>query len=357
LLWLSTLEEFELLESRAALTLDPLLFEFVTSGPNRGAGVRLYRDAFSRYALVPSPLPQPANVDLTVELFGKGYPTPVLIAPMGNIGRTHEEGELPLARAARTRAVPVMCSTYTAQPFETICQVLDDVPRWFQLYWPGNREAAATLLDRALAGDASGIAVTVDTGAIPMRPESMLRAFADQLARDPQTRERLDDAGVAARALAATSGTRPPMSESDLRWLCDTTPLPVLAKGVLSARAALSMLECGADGVIVSNHGGQVIDCGRPGLDALPDVRHAVGKEVPVLFDSGIRTGSDIVKALALGADAVLVGRPCLLGLAVGGEDGVGRVLDDLLRDLRVVLGGIGCRAVRDLDAQFVRPV
>jgi lactate 2-monooxygenase len=359
-LWLSTLEAYEALEQRAAEVLDPVTFEFVSSGPNHGAGIRLYREAFARQVLVPRPLTPAGAPDLTVELLGTTYASPLMIAPTGFVGRLHPECEVAVARAARPREVPMMCSTYTAQRFEDICEALGEVPRWFQLYWVGGRAGAEKLLERAEAGGAAGIAVTVDTSVIPMRPEAMLGEFGDQLADDPLDRRpsaRLDPDAVARRARASASAEREAMTPDDLRWLCDATTLPVLAKGVLSAEAALQMLDLGVDGVVVSNHGGQLLDSGIASLDALPDVRAAVGAEVPVLFDSGIRTGSDVVKALALGADAVLVGRPCLFGLAVDGEAGVGRVLDDLLRDLSVVLGGIGCKSVGELDASCVQRV
>jgi lactate 2-monooxygenase len=354
-LWLSTLDQFQALEQRAAQILDPLTFEFITSGPNGGAGIQLYREAFKRYTLVPRAPAASAAPELSVDLLGTTYASPLMIAPTGFIGRVHPECELAIARAARPRRVPMMCSTYTAQPFERICEALADVPRWFQLYWVKGREGAATLIERAEAGGAAGIAVTIDTTLVPMRPEAMLEAFADQLAHDPLDRTTLSAADVARRVQEAATGNRAGLTRDDLRWICESTSLPVLAKGVLSAEAALRMLDCGVDGMIVSNHGGQLLDSGLPALEALPTVRQAVGPDTPVLFDSGIRTGSDVVKALALGANAVLVGRPCLLGLAADGESGVGRVLDDLFRDLGVVLTGIGCGSVRELDGTYIK--
>jgi isopentenyl diphosphate isomerase/L-lactate dehydrogenase-like FMN-dependent dehydrogenase len=182
----------------------------------------------------------------------------------------------------------------------------------------------------------------------------MTAAFADQLASDPVQQARhgdpLDTAAAESRTLSARQGLRLPLDEDAIAWLCELTTLPVLAKGVLSAEGALRMLDCGVDGVIVSNHGGHVVPDGVPSIEALPEVRAAVGNDVPVLLDSGIRTGGDIVKAIARGADAVMVGRPVLFALAAGGEQAVGTMLDHLLWDLRATVANLGYGAVADVD-------
>ena len=147
-----------------------------------------------------------------------------------------------------------------------------------------------------------------------------------------------------------------PLDGEAISWLCELTALPVLAKGVLSGEGALRMLECGVDGVVVSNHGGHVLPGAVPSIDALPAIRAAVGNEVPVLLDSGIRTGADIVKAIARGADAVLVGRPLLFALAVGGEEAVGTMLDHLLWDLRATVANLGYAALADVGAGCLAP-
>jgi lactate 2-monooxygenase len=358
-LWLSLLDEFQRLERQAEKILDPVTFQFISSGPNSGLGVQVYLDAFRRLRLIPHPLPPGGDSDLSVTLFDTTYPTPVMIAPTGFIGRVHPDAELALAGAARARSVPMWCSTYTAKALESVQEALAGTPWWYQLYWSGNRDLTRELLRSAEALGSSGIAVTVDTGPIPMRPAAMIAGFGEQLASDPVQRVRYPDPSGASAAGARTLSARSPqdamLDAAALEWICESTTLPVLAKGVLSGDSARRLLDCGVRGVVVSNHGGQLLDSAIASIDALPEVREAVGNDVPVLLDSGIRTGSDVVKALALGANAVLVGRPCLMGLAVAGEEGVGRVLDDLLWDLRVVLAGLGGGSVAELEPTMVR--
>jgi lactate 2-monooxygenase len=359
-LWLSLRDEIERLELAARESLDPLTFEFISSGPDGGAGVRECVDAFRRLELVPRPPAYDELPDLSVRIVGATLDSPLVIAPTGFIGRLHPDAEIAIARAAASRPVAMCCSSYTAKNVEGIAAALAGRPWWYQVYWIGNREATAAFVMGAERSGCSAIVITVDTGAVPMYPEAMIAGFADQLASDPVQRARhgdpLDRAAAEARTLSARQAMRDKLDVDAIAWLCELTDLPVLAKGVLSADGALRMLECGVDGVIVSNHGGHVLPNAVPSIEALPAIRAAVGNDVTVLLDSGIRTGSDMVKAIARGADAVLVGRPVLFALAAGGDDAVGMVLDHLLWDLGATVANLGYAAVADVDPACVAP-
>ena len=359
-LWLSLRDEVDGLERAAREVLDPLTFEFISSGPGGGAGVRECIDAFRRLELVPRPPAYDELPDLSVRILGTTLDSPVVIAPTGFIGRLHPDAEVAVGRAAASRPVAMCCSSYTAKSVESIAAALAGRPWWYQVYWIGNRDATAAFVASAERSGCSAIVITVDTGAVPMHPEAMIAGFADQLASDPVQRARhgdpLDRAAADARTLSARRAMHDQLDAEAITWLCELTALPVLAKGVLSAEGALRMLECGVDGVIVSNHGGHVLPDGVPSIDALPAIRHAVGNDVAVLLDSGIRTGADIVKAVARGADAVMVGRPFLFALAAGGEEAVGTMLDHLLWDLRSTVANLGYAAVADVDGGCLVP-
>jgi lactate 2-monooxygenase len=358
-LWLSLRDEIDALELTAKGRLDPLTYEFISSGPGGGEGIRVCLEAFRRLELVPRPPAFDDLPDLSVSILDRRLESPVVIAPTGFIGRVHPDAEVAVARAAASRPLTMCLSSYTAKSVESIAAALDGGPWWYQVYWIGNREATAAFVAKAERFGCSAIVITVDTGAVPMHPEAMIAGFSDQLADDPVQRARhgdpLERSAAQARTLSARRGMHDHLDGDAISWLCELTSLPVLAKGVLSADGALRMLDCGVQGVIVSNHGGHVLADATPSIEALPGVRAAVGDEVPVLLDSGIRTGADIVKAVARGADAVLVGRPVLFALAAGGEDAVATILDHLLWDLRATLANLGYAALADLSGECVR--
>jgi isopentenyl diphosphate isomerase/L-lactate dehydrogenase-like FMN-dependent dehydrogenase len=359
-LWLSLREEVDALEQAAREVLDPITFEFISSGPGGGEGVHAYLEAFRRLELVPRPPAYDAVPDLSVRVLDTTLGSPVVVAPTGFIGRVHPDAELAIARAAASRRVAMCCSSYTAKSVESIAAGLADGRWWYQVYWIGNREATAAFVANAENAGCSAIVITVDTGAVPMHPEAMIAGFADQLANDPVQRARHGDplapAAAEARTLSAQRAMDDRLDVDAISWLCKLTSLPVLAKGVLSVEGALAMLECGVDGLVVSNHGGHVLADAVPAIDVLPAIRAAIGNDVPVLLDSGIRTGADIVKAVARGADAVMVGRPFLFALAAGGEEAVASILDHLLWDLRATLANLGYAAVAEVDAACIAP-
>ena len=243
---------------------------------------------------------------------------------------------------------------------------MGDAPRWFQLYWVSDREVVESLVHRAEASGYAAIVVTLDTLTLGWRPRDLRNAYLPfrqgegiaQFTSDPVFRSRLsvppeDDPLVAAGTMLAMFPNLA-LRWDDLAWLRELTSLPLLAKGVLTAEDAVRAFDAGVDGIVVSNHGGRQVDGAVASLDALVEVRAAVGSDAPVLMDGGIRGGADVLKALALGANAVLLGRPYVYGLAVGGQPGVEAVLQQLAAETDLTLALIGGTVARDLDAAWI---
>jgi isopentenyl diphosphate isomerase/L-lactate dehydrogenase-like FMN-dependent dehydrogenase len=281
-------------------------------------------------------------------------PAPVMLAPVGVLSIVHPEAELAVARAAAGLGLPFILSTASSRPLEEVSKAMGDSPRWFQLYWPKDRKFAVSLMQRAETAGYGAIVVTLDTWLLGWRPRDLAHAYLPFL-RGEGLANYLSDpvfCGALAKphhedmpaAIAhwAKIFSDPGVTWNDLNFLRENTRLPLVLKGILHPDDARRAVELGMDGIICSNHGGRQVDGAVAALDALPDVVAAAGK-LPVLFDSGIRTGSDIVKALALGARAVLLGRPYVYGLALGGEAGVSAVLRAFLAelDLTMALSGI----------------
>jgi isopentenyl diphosphate isomerase/L-lactate dehydrogenase-like FMN-dependent dehydrogenase len=260
----------------------------------------------------------------------------------------------------------MVLSSAASHSIEEVAHAMGDAPRWFQLYWVNDREVTASLVQRAEAAGYGAVVVTVDTLTLGWRPRDLRKAYLPfvtgegcaQFFSDPVFRSRLErppeeDVIAAAVTMLGTFGNLG-LTWDDLAWLRERTTLPLLVKGVLTEEDALRARESGIEGVVVSNHGGRQVDGSVAALDALVEVREALGREAVVLMDSGIRTGADVLKALALGADAVLLGRPYAYGLAVGGQEGVEMVIRHLMAetDLTLALAG-GVRAT-DLDETWI---
>lgn len=357
---------FAELEQRAAEKLSPGAFGYVAGGAGAEETMRANREAFGRWRIVPRMLRDVAARDLRTTVLGTALPVPVMLAPVGVLSIVHPEAEVAVARAAAGLGVNLIASTASSRSLEEIAQAMGASPRWFQLYWPKNRELAASFLQRAEQAGYRAIVVTLDTWLLGWRPRDLKGAylpflrgeglanylsdpvFCSGLAQPP----REDMAAAVAHWTALFSD--PSVSWGDLQFLREHTRLPIVLKGILHPDDARRAADLGMDGVIVSNHGGRQVDGAVAALDALPQVVGAAGK-MAVLFDSGIRTGADVVKALALGAKAVLLGRPYVYGLALEGEAGVRAVLRALLAELDLTMALSGVSRLDQLSADLLQ--
>jgi isopentenyl diphosphate isomerase/L-lactate dehydrogenase-like FMN-dependent dehydrogenase len=355
------------LEDLARERLEPEPFGYVAGSAGTESTARANRAAFDRWRIVPRFLRDVSSRDLSRPVLGTHFPAPVALAPVGVQGIVHPEAELAVARAAAAVGLPMVLSTVSTFAMEEVAAA-SDAPKWFQLYWPRDKEVAGSLLARAKAAGYRALVVTLDTFILAWRPRDLARAYLPFLHRmglanyesDPAFLAGLskppdEDPGSSVLRWMSMFGD-PAKTWDDLVWLREQWDGPILLKGVLHPDDARRAADTGIEGVVVSNHGGRQIDGEIASLDALPDVVAAVGDRMTVLFDSGIRTGSDIIKALALGADAVLVGRPYVYGLGLAGEDGVRHVLRSLLAELDLSMALAGCTSLADITPEILRP-
>jgi L-lactate dehydrogenase (cytochrome) len=349
-------------EAAAEAALDPGAFGYIAGGAGGEGTMRANLEAFERRRLRPRMLAGNIRRDLSVDVLGTVAPAPVWLAPVGVLSIAHADAEGGAARGAAAAGVPFVLSSAASTSIEQVAEAAGDAPRWFQLYWISNREVAASFVRRAEAAGYGAIVVTLDTPILGWRPRDLRRAylpflggegcanfftdpiFCGQLERPPA-----EDPLTAAATMLATFPNLG-LTWADLDWLRGQVSVPLLVKGIVRGDDALLAVEHGVDGIVVSNHGGRQVDGAVASLDALVEVREAVGPAYPLLVDGGIRRGADVVKALALGADAVMVGRLYAYGLAVGGAAGVEAVTRQLLAEVDVTLALCGATSVRELD-------
>jgi lactate 2-monooxygenase len=356
------------LEAAARESLDERAIAYIFGGAGSEDTMRENLEAFRRWRIVPRVLRQDLSArDLSVELIGTAMPAPVLLAPIGVQTLLHTDGELATARAAASVGLPLITSTASATPLEQIAEENGDSPRWYQLYWPNHDELTESLIRRAEAAGYSALVVTVDNYVPGWKPRDLQQAYLPflegigiaQYLSDPVFRAALEkspeeDIGAAVGHFLGVF-TNPGLTWESLEWLRGTTSLPIVLKGILHPDDAREARERGVDGIVVSNHGGRQIDGALASLDALPPIVDAVGEEMTVMLDSGIRSGADIFKALAIGADAVLVGRPYLWGLALDGQTGVETVLRGLLAELDLTMALCGLTRTAEIDRGVIR--
>jgi lactate 2-monooxygenase len=351
------------LEREVQRSAEPRIADYVFGGAGSEDTMRANIEAFRRWRIVPRMLRDVSERDLSVTVLGTEMPAPVALAPIGVQTIAHADGELAVARATAALGLTMTLSTVSGYSLEDVAAAAS-TPKWFQLYWPRDPELARSLISRAQAAGYRALVVTVDTFLPGWKPRDLQGAWqpflegagiANYLA-DPVFRSLLDrppeEDPQAAVGQFVYQFSNPSLTWKDLELLRAATSLPIALKGVLHPDDARAAREHGIDGVVVSNHGGRQVDGAIAALDALPAIADAVGQELAVLLDSGIRSGADIFKALALGADAVLVGRPYLWGLAAGGEDGVFAVLRALLAELDLTIGLSGYRRPGDLGPE-----
>jgi lactate 2-monooxygenase len=335
---------------------------YIEGGAGLGETMRANREAFDHWRLRPRMLRDVSERSLARTVLGTELKAPVLLAPIGVQTLAHPEGELAVARGAAQVGVPLVASSAASHTIEQIAGELDEQARWYQLYWPRDRELARSFVERAERAGYSAIVVTLDTWLLGWRPADLSEAFLPFLwgegnknyLEDPVFQGLLEKSPEedmqAAIGQWAWQFANPSVSWEDLAWLRETTELPIVLKGILHPDDAKLAVEHGVQGVLVSNHGGRQVDGAIGALDALPEVVATVDGQSEVLFDSGIRSGADALKALALGARAVLLGRPYMWGLALGGAEGVAEVLRSFLADLDLAMALSGYANIDEVD-------
>ncbi|MEU7019229.1 alpha-hydroxy-acid oxidizing protein [Streptomyces sp. NPDC046203] len=355
---------FAELERRAEAALPSSVWSYVAGGAGDEHTQRANTEAFTRWGLVPRMMVGATHRDLGVDLCGIALPAPLLMAPVGVVGLCAQDGhgDLATARAAARTGVPMIASTLSVDPLEDVAAESGATPGLFQLYTPTDRALAESLVHRAETAGYRGIVVTLDTWVTGWRPRDLATGNFPQLrghclanyTSDPVFRARLaksPEEDPQAAVLEWTGLFGAPLTWDDLPWLRSLTDLPILLKGICHPEDVRRARDGGADGVYCSNHGGRQANGGLAALDALPDVV-AAADGLPVVFDSGVRSGADVVKALALGATAVAVGRPYVYGLALDGTDGVVHVLRSLLAEADLLMAVDGYPSLADLRAE-----
>jgi lactate 2-monooxygenase len=378
------------LEDKAARVMNREAAAYIIGGAGMETTMVANRAAFERRRLVPRVLRNVERRDLSVELFGRVHKAPVLLAPIGVLEMAHPDADLAVARAAASQGIGYVFSNQASVAMEDCAAVMGDTPRWFQLYWSSDDDVVRSFLRRAEACRAEAVVVTLDTTLLGWRPRDLdlgylpfLRgmglaqylsdpAFIAKVpATPPESGFKPKGMGILSTALSlrrkgrdhgldmtrmrsavahfAATYSRPDLNWSDIARLREMTTLPIVLKGVRHAADARLAAENGVDGIVVSNHGGRQVD-GEPGtLDLLPGVVKAAG-DMPVLLDSGVRSGADVLKALALGARAVLLGRPYAYGLAIAGEAGVREVIANVVAELDLSLALCGLSSLAEVD-------
>jgi lactate 2-monooxygenase len=390
------------LEARARRAMSRQAFAYIATGAGTESTVRSNREAFDRWKIVPRVLRDVSERDTSVELFGRRFPSPFMLGPVGVLEMVDRDADLAVARAARTHGVPMILSNQASVPMEDVARELGESPRWFQLYWSTSNELVESLVERAENSGCEAIVVTLDTtmlgwrsrdldlGYLPfLRGKGIAQYTSDKVFRrilkepsateQPTPRPTLQAIRTLIQLTRAYPGgflgnlrsgdgraavqrfteiySRPSLTWDDLPFLRERTKLPILLKGLRHPDDARRAVDAGIDGIVVSNHGGRQVDGEIATIDALPAVAEAVDGRIPVLLDSGVRGGGDIFKALALGATAVLLGRPYAYGLAIAGEDGVREVIENFMADFDLTLGLAGCKSIAEVGREaLARP-
>ncbi len=352
-----------LLEQKAKDALGPEAWDYLAGGAGGEDTIRANLEAFRRWRIVPRMLRNVSQRDLSVDLLGQRLPAPVVLGPVGVQEIMHPEADLPAARAAASLGIPFVLSTVSSRSIEQVAQAMGGAVRWYQLYWSKDPEIAASMLARAERAGYRAIVVTLDTNILGWRERDLQRAYLPFLRAkgvanyfsDPVFRSRLaappEEDPAAAVRLWSEIFSNTSLTWDDLSFLRKHTRLPILLKGILHAEDAAKAVAAGVDGIIVSNHGGRQVDGAIASLDALPAVVDAVRGQIPVLLDSGVRRGSDALKALALGARAVLLGRLYIWGLAAGGEEGVREVVQNFVAEFDLTMALSGYTSCREVDS------
>jgi 4-hydroxymandelate oxidase len=342
----------------ARARLSHMVYEYIAGGAGDEITLRANREAFDRILLRPRVLVDVSQIDTRVTLYGQEHEAPILLAPCAYLKLIHPDGERESVRGANAAGVSLVASTAASTSFEDMAEVAER-PIWFQLYTSSDRGFTRALLERVQAAGCSVLCITVDCPVRGLRDRDSRCLF-----RLPPGMERPNfrDLTPEARTGNARAEGRniyspnldPRITWKEVEWIKSFVKVPVLLKGILAAEDAKLAAEMGLDGVIVSNHGARTIDTVPASMDALPQVSAALEGRMPVLLDSGVRRGTDVLKAIALGASAVLIGRPFLYGLALEGAEGVRKVVETLRREIEMALAVCGRTSIAQVDRSLI---
>lgn len=390
------------LEHAAKAKMSTQAYAYVAGGAGRELTVGRNRDAFEQWRIQPRMLRDVSTFDTRTTLLGQRIPAPILLAPVGVLDLCHQDADLAVGRAAASLGLPFIFSNQASVPMEEVSQAMGDASRWFQLYWSKSYDLVASLVQRAEASGCGAIVVTLDTTMLGWRLRDLDLAYLPflrgrgiaQYTSDPVFQELLDQpeeeglvapprrinrhtlgavyqlmrnypgsffgnlrSGRPLRAVRQFIGlyTKPSLNWNDLPFLREHTKLPIILKGIHHPDDARRAIDAGVDSLIISNHGGRQVDGAVSTIEMLPSIKQAVGEQLPLVLDSGVRTGADVFKALALGATAVAIGRPYAYGLALAGEEGVRTVLQNLWADFELTMRLSGCATVEEIKAGMLR--
>ena len=351
---------FEELEQKASEVMTPEAFGYIAG--SAGAETTAYnnKETFNHWQIVPRMLGDVSQRSIAIEIFGMQLPTPVLLAPVGVLSIAHPDAEVAVAHAAKNLRVPQIVSTVSSKTIEEIGAAHGEHPHWFQLYWGRNNDFTRSLIGRAEKARYSAIVVTLDTRLFAWRERDIQNAYLPFLYNeglanyfsDPVFLAEVGDPAkdkMQTMMHFANCFSNPSSTWNDLAVIRECTKLPVIVKGIQHPDDAKKAIDHGADGIIVSNHGGRQLDGAIGAINTLAGIADAVGDKTTILFDSGIRRGADVFKAMALGAKAVLVGRPYAYGLALAGEQGIKEVIANLLADIDLTMGLAGCTSWKEV--------
>jgi lactate 2-monooxygenase len=397
---LSVKASFEKLEQKAKKEITKEAFAYIAGGAGSEATMRANRTAFDQWQIVPRMLRNVSVRDTTIELFGQKLPSPILLDPIGVLEMVHPQADVAVAKAAARLGLPYIFSNQASKPMEECARVMGDSPRWFQLYWSKSNELVKSFLQRAEKCNCKALVVTLDTTLLGWRTRDLDVAYLPflegkgiaQYTSDPVFQQLLDEPEETEQVkrevtLQAIRGlitminnypgdgffkklksgrplkavrkfvsiySNPATTWNDLSFLRQNTKLPIILKGIVHPEDARKALDAGVNGIIVSNHGGRQTDGSIATLDALPNIVEVVQNRIPVLLDSGVRGGADVVKALALGAKAVCVGRPYVYGLALGGEQGVYEVMRNIMAEFELTMALAGCATISEINREML---
>jgi len=393
--------DYQTLRSKAERRLSPEAFAYIDGGAGQEHSIRQNRSDFNQWQIRPHMLRGAAQRDTQTAIYDLDVPAPLFLCPIGVLELAHPKADLAVAEACAKTGIPMIFSNQASFPMEACAKILGSTPYWFQLYYSSRPTLVKSFVQRAEACGCKGIIVTLDTALLGWRNRDLNQAYLPflsgrgiaQYTSDPVFRQLMEEVDLeegpqvkpplSPKTLSNILGlmrrfpgsffqnlrSKTPLkavrlfvntySNAALQWedierLRDYTDLPILLKGILHPADAHKALSIGVDGIVVSNHGGRQIDGSISAIQALPEIVSIVDRQVPVLMDSGIRTGSDVFKALALGADTVCLGRPYVYGLALDGANGVQTIIENLIAELELTMALAGCHQIEDIQREML---